>query len=564
MNQFVLDAYAARSCPVKTFNAFDPVLRGPAQPLDESLRESFQGGSDFRRGVLDRIAATPGAVDLRGQHEAGLPWEEREAACLTAMGSGAPVILGGVLPLDLDGHRSGRPDALVRGIDTASGAPGYWPLKVKPYRVREKQSGSTSLQTSPLADIGALVPLPDLRYRVFREGTLLELAHHWRLLESCGFAAGHPLAAVVGDDRASGAEPTATWVDLTHKFIRTFSRTAGHKLRSPLERYDHEHRFRVHVAEQAAARTGTDDPEPAVRPIRVKECDWCAWWQVCRTQIDDDDLSLRISKAPLDVRELQTLLALGIKTVAELAEADVDTILPRYLPETGHRDRAEDRLRQAARRARMLAHGVDLERVSVDPIAVPRSGVEVDLDIETADDGTVYLWGALVGDDGDGEFRHFSRFEHLTPATEVELAVEFADWLLDLAERHPDLRVYHYSDYETVHLRRLADRSGHPSLIAACELIRDHFVDLFGYVRDNFVGVDGLGLKIVASRGAGFHWRDEEPGGLNSQSWFNEAIDGATDDARVAARARVLDYNEDDVRATLAVRRWLTTQDEPS
>ena len=564
MNQFVLDAYAARSCPVKTFNAFDPVLRGPAQPLDESLRESFQGGSDFRRGVLDRIAATPGAVDLRGQHEAGLPWEEREAACLTAMGSGAPVILGGVLPLDLDGHRSGRPDALVRGIDTASGAPGYWPLKVKPYRVREKQSGSTSLQTSPLADIGALVPLPDLRYRVFREGTLLELAHHWRLLESCGFAAGHPLAAVVGDDRASGAEPTATWVDLTHKFIRTFSRTAGHKLRSPLERYDHEHRFRVHVAEQAAARTGTDDPEPAVRPIRVKECDWCAWWQVCRTQIDDDDLSLRISKAPLDVRELQTLLALGIKTVAELAEADVDTILPRYLPETGHRDRAEDRLRQAARRARMLAHGVDLERVSVDPIAVPRSGVEVDLDIETADDGTVYLWGALVGDDGDGEFRHFSRFEHLTPATEVELAVEFADWLLNLAERHPDLRVYHYSDYETVHLRRLADRSGHPSLIAACELIRDHFVDLFGYVRDNFVGVDGLGLKIVASRGAGFHWRDEEPGGLNSQSWFNEAIDGATDDARVAARARVLDYNEDDVRATLAVRRWLTTQDEPS
>ena len=564
MNQFVLDAYAARSCPVKTFNAFDPVLRKPEQPLDESLRESFQGGSDFRRGVLDRIAKTPGAVDLRGQHEAGLPWEEREAACLTAMGSGAPVILGGVLPLDLDGHRSGRPDALVRGADTASGAPGYWPLKVKPYRVREKQSGSTSLQTSPLADIGALVPLPDLRYRVFREGTLLELAHHWRLLESCGFAAGHPLAAVVGDDRASGAEPTATWVDLTHKFIRTFSRTAGHKLRSPLERYDHEHRFRVHVAEQAAARTGTDDPEPAVRPIRVKECDWCAWWQVCRTQIDDDDLSLRISKAPLDVRELQTLLALGIKTVAELAEADVDTILPRYLPETGHRDRAEDRLRQAARRARMLAHGVDLERVSVDPIAVPRSGVEVDLDIETADDGTVYLWGALVGDDGDGEFRHFSRFEHLTPATEVELAVKFADWLLNLAERHPDLRVYHYSDYETVHLRRLADRSGHPSLIAACELIRDHFVDLFGYVRDNFVGVDGLGLKIVASRGAGFHWRDEEPGGLNSQSWFNEAIDGATDDARVAARARVLDYNEDDVRATLAVRRWLTTQDESS
>ena len=53
MNQFVLDAYAARSCPVKTFNAFDPVLRKPEQPLDESLRESFQGGSDFRDLVLE-------------------------------------------------------------------------------------------------------------------------------------------------------------------------------------------------------------------------------------------------------------------------------------------------------------------------------------------------------------------------------------------------------------------------------------------------------------------------------------------------------------------------------
>ncbi|NHB84149.1 hypothetical protein G7085_04625 [Tessaracoccus sp. HDW20] len=56
---------------------------------------------------------------------------------------------------------------------------------------------------------------------------------------------------------------------------------------------------------------------------------------MCRPQIDDDDLSLRISKAPLDVRELQTLLSLGISTVAELARADVDEILPAYLPGRG-------------------------------------------------------------------------------------------------------------------------------------------------------------------------------------------------------------------------------------
>lgn len=564
MSGFVLDAYAARSCPVKTFHTFDPTVEQPAAPPDESLRESFQGGSDFRDEVLGRLVADhEGAVDLRPLHAEGASWEEREAACLHAMGAGAPVIVGGVLPLDLDGHRSGRPDALVRGADTASGAPGYWPLKVKPYRVREKQVGATSLQWSPLGAVQQREVLPDQRYRVYREGALLELAHHWRLLESCGFASREPLAGVVGNDRAQGAEPTVTWVDLTAKFIRTYSRSAGHKFRSALERYDHEHGFRVYVAQRAAERTGLEDPPPVVRPIRVKECEWCSWWSVCRTRIDDDDLSLRISKAPLDVRELQTLMSLGITTVAQLAEADVEELLPRYLPLTGHRDRPEQRLRQAARRARMLAGGVELERVSVEPIGVPRAPVEVDLDIETADDGTVYLWGTLVSGDGAVEprFVHFSRFEALRGRGEFEVAESFAEWLLALVARHPDLRVYHYSDYETVHLHRLAERSGSASLAAVCELIRTHFVDLFSYVRDNFVGVDGLGLKVVATRGAAFTWRDEEPGGLASQTWFSEAVGGATAESREAARTRVLQYNEDDVRATLAVRKWLSGLD---
>lgn len=562
MGGFVLDAYAARSCPVKTFHTFDPTVAKPEEPIDESLRESFQGGSDFRDEVLARLVETPGAVDLRGLHAAGASWEEREEACLAAMAARAPVVVGGVLPLDLDGHRSGRPDALVRGADTAAGTPGYHPLKVKPYRVREKQMGATTLSWSPLEDVGRRAVLPDQRYRVYREGALLELAHHWRLLESCGFASGEPVAAVVGDDRGPDGAPAATWVDLSHKFIRTYSRTAGHKLRSAFERYDHEHRFRVHVAEQAAARTGVDDPPPVVRPIRVKECEWCSWWQVCRPRIDDDDLSLRISKAPLDVRELQTLLGLGISTVAQLAEADVDALLPRYLPHTGHRDRAEQRLRQAATRARMLARGVELERVSVDAIGVPRSAVEVDLDIETSDDGTVYLWGALLTVDGESSYHEFSRFEAGGGCREVQLAEQFADWLAGVVSRHPEALVFHYSDYETVHLRRLAERSGSGVLLAACDLIHDHFVDLFSFVRDNFVGVDGLGLKIVATRGAGFAWRDEEPGGLASQTWFSEAVAGATAEQRDAARRRVLQYNEDDVRATLAVRRWLTGLDE--
>lgn len=559
---FVLDAYAARSCPVKTFNTFDPTLQSP--PLDESLAEQFQGGSDFRRLILDAVAARgDGVVDLRALEAAGASWAEREAACLEALATGAPVVISAVLPTDPVGHRVGRADLLVRGDDGADGTPGYWPVRIKPYRVLEKQNKAEHLRYSSLEGPRDPKVLPDLRYRTFREGALLEVAHLWRLLESAGFAAATTLGGVIGTDQlaAEGNGNIVTWVDLRHRFIRTFSKTSatGHRLRSALERYDHEHGFRVHVAEQAQRRGGQADPPAPVRPIRIRECEYCAWWETCRPQMDADDISLRLSKTPLDVRELQTLMGLGITTVTDLATADVDAIMPQYLPLTAHRDRSEQRLRQAARRARMLATGVQLERISEEPIGLPRAGVEIDLDIETTEGDVTYLWGALVTDRSthDQRFQHFSAFEKLTPDAEIELAAAFSRWLVGTCREHPDLLVFHYSDYETVHLRRLAARSKHPDILAAADLIDQHFVDLFRYVRDNYVGVEGLGLKTVATYGAGFTWRDEEPGGLASQTWFATAIGDEERAVRAAARQRVLDYNEDDVRATWAVREWL-------
>ena len=554
---FLLDAYAARSCPVKTFNAFNPDTPKPGQPLDESLREAFAGGSEFREKVLSAIRRGREFLDLRST-----PSDEAET--LAAMADGVPVIIGGKLPADLTGHRRGEPDILVRGDNQPDGRPGYWPVRVKPYRVVERQRRAEELQASSLAAPTQLAPLHGFRFRAYRQGVLLELAHHWRLLQACGQAAAIPLAGVVStDDKHSSL---IFWIPLELRFLRTFSRTSptGHRLRSALERYDHEHNFRVHVAKEAATRPPEDDRPPVVRPIRIAECEWCAWWETCRPRMDDDDISLRISKTPLDIRELQTLMGLGITTVSQLAEADVDALLPQYLPLTAHRDRSETRLRTAARRARMLKRGVALEKVSVGPIGAPRADVEVDLDIETDENDRTYLWGVLITERNRGtqQYRHFSAFATLSADAEAKLAVGFARWLLKLVQQHPDLKVYHYSDYEVVHLRRLAERSQEPDLAAACDLVKDHFVDLFGLVRDNFVGVDGLGLKAVATKGTGFTWRDKEPGGLNSQTWFAAAVSAPTAEERAAARRRVLEYNEDDVRATWHVREWMQRLDD--
>jgi predicted RecB family nuclease len=296
-------------------------------------------------------------------------------------------------------------------------------------------------------------------------------------------------------------------------------------------------------------------------PIRVRECDRCVWWQTCLPKLGDDDLSLRIAKSPLDVREIAVLRRLGVSTLTDLASVELDTLLPAYIPEVAHRPGGEERLRIAAHRAKLMVSGVELERVDDAPIDVPRADIEIDFDIETSADDHVYLWGFLVKDtrtDGEPQYVAFSDFSELTDSAERRLADEALTWLRDLVETSgATVRVFHYSRYEVLRIQRLADAFGRDPFAWASRFADAAFFDLFEVVRRHFFGTYGLGLKQVAHSGSGFSWRDDNPGGLNSQSWFADAVHAETEDVRAELTQRVLDYNEDDVRATYALRRWL-------
>jgi predicted RecB family nuclease len=70
------------------------------------------------------------------------------------------------------------------------------------------------------------------------------------------------------------------------------------------------------------------------------------------------------------------------------------------------------------------------------------------------------------------------------------------------------------------------------------------------------IQTDGpLGLKQLAMA-AGFRWRDANPSGEASILWYEESICN-TSPAALATRTRLLEYNEDDCRATKALRDWL-------
>jgi len=590
----MLGSAAARSCPVKTHLDHDPTASLPVPPADASatvLAPPFAQARSAEAQLLEAlIASAPGlVVDLRLY--AGDPAASTDA-CVQAMSVGAQVILGGTLPSDRAGGRVGRPDVLVRGADSASGRPTYHPVEVKGHKVllRPRRPAADERAAAPAlpgsAPPGSVLPVPILQWSALgsprplalspldgwvfrlrsREGDLLQLAHYRRMLEASGFATERPLAAVVATDTLVDGRPVLVWVDLSVPLVRTFSRSAarGWRLRSVLERYDHEHALRREIAAVARQQTGegVPSPVPLVQPVVHDECTRCPWWEHCRSRLDEDDIGLRIDKGGLDVRELLALRGLGTTTVTELAAADLTALLPAYLPLVTHRDGTEARLRAAYRRARMMCDGVSFDRESEGPIEVPGAQVEVDFDIESSADGRVYLWGFLVHDTsrpGLPWYRQFSAFTDLDDETETALAGAALAWLRELSAASTSVRVYHYSAYEPHVVRTLAERSADPVLRWAEGFAEEHFVDLYDVVKTHFFGVNGLGLKMIAAH-AGFRWRDDDPGGLNSQRWFGDAVHHPDAEVRSAARTRVLEYNEDDVRATSELRGWLRSR----
>ena len=61
-----------------------------------------------------------------------------------------------------------------------------------------------------------------------------------------------------------------------------------------------------------------------------------------------------------------------------------------------------------------------------------------------------------------------------------------------------------------------------------------------------------LSLKDVC-RYLGFNWRAEDASGANSVLWFQNWLESG--DRKVLQK--IIDYNEDDVRATLFLKDWL-------
>lgn len=547
----LLGGYAAKQCPVRTHNDFAPLVPLVDWEPSEEVQADLDAGKQFESEVFDELLRIhPNTAVLV---ETGLRKDDAIAQTTAAMESATPLILGGWLPDDLKGGRKGKPDILVK----VNG--GYLPADVKHHKTIEAAKVRTKLVSS-LARPDIWTDAPRLTSSPHHYDDGIQLAHYTRMLQACGFHPGEEwlFGAIVGTSllAVSGSAPELVfvWHDLTKPTRPTFSRSRGKVFRSVLERYDHEHAFRLKVAATARRISGSaDGPEPLVVPIGQGECGECPYGQWCADQMGPEDASAAVIRNRLDVREWQTLRHMGVDTTSALAEVlpDDSAFFDEYYLEVSHHSRgqARKRLSNAVRQARMICDGVDLEAITAAPIEVPGADIEVDFDIEWDKAARIYQWGFRVRDGQDDRTARYEpivSFDPLDDAGEFELAQRAAARVMQLrteAEREGlTLAIYHWHHVEVTMTRKF------DCVAAALDGVT---VDLLAWFNQAFIVRREASIKVVAQL-FGFSWAVEDPGGRMSQEKI-EIARGIGAEAQ-DARQWCLDYNESDVAAQAAIR----------
>ena len=297
----------------------------------------------------------------------------------------------------------------------------------------------------------------------------------------------------------------------------------------------------------------------ATVPEPCDHCGFCEFATVCEEDWRGEDSLIYVAGIRKPDRNL--LEEFGIRTTEALAACDcaIESMRPERLAKLV----SQADLQVQARATPDLAPPHRIVEPTADPtwgrgfelMPQPDAG-DVFLDFEghpfwRADRGLFFLFGFIVRNKV-GAWDYEARWAH-SEQEEADATQALIGYFVDRRKAHPDMHVYHYNHTERSSLERLSVEYGVGQ--AAMENLAETglFVDLLLVARNAVqAGVEGYGLKHLErltpyARG---HDIDQGAGAVVEY----EAFTGDGDPERLQ---RIADYNEDDVRATLALRDWL-------
>lgn len=340
----------------------------------------------------------------------------------------------------------------------------------------------------------------------------------------------------------------------------------GDKSRESLKTVDYFHYYLSVKTQFLAAQQNFDASQ---RPDPTDSRDYGNWNDVAQAIIEAEDKLIQV--ANISRSQIKKLAAVGVHTVAELVDCNLDSV-------KGINDGVFQRLKaQAAiqQKSRGLAvplyelipqDGVVVEGLSLLP---PHSPLDIFFDIEgypLVEGGLEYLWGASYFDEeGERQFIDFWAHNHQQEKLSFHA---FIQWAYSRWQADPSMHIYHYANYEIAACRRLMGRYG------VCEeevdqLLRNNvFVDLYKVVRGGIrIGEPSYSIKNVehlyrqarqTDVGSGGdsivvyeHWRDAFAAGEDSEDWQQSStLQG------------IRDYNIDDCDSTQELVDWLRLRQE--
>ena len=335
-----------------------------------------------------------------------------------------------------------------------------------------------------------------------------------------------------------------------------------------------------------AADQGHNPPtDPYPEP--VEHCVICRWVGLCAARRRrDDDLSL-VAGITRDQR--RALKAAGVSTRRGLAALAV-------VPGGNGVSRAS--LEGARRQARLQVTSEDEDRIRyeiLDPerdvagelllnrgllaLPVPETG-DLFFDIEGAryysedgkEFGLQYLFGVVDTADTDAGGRpRYTQIWSFDRPGEKRAFEELVDFITERRRRHPGLHVYHYNHYEPTSVDHLTELHGTRQeavgrLMGRFATREDEvddlfrrgvFVDLYRVVRQGVrAGVESYSIKRLEPL-CGYTRQMDLRAATGHLIAFEAALEDETARGAGETRRVVAAYNEDDCRATLALRDWL-------
>lgn len=250
-------------------------------------------------------------------------------------------------------------------------------------------------------------------------------------------------------------------------------------------------------------------------------CRDCPWREVCiplAQKTKDISLVYGLSR-PSHYR----LAEAGLKTLNDLKKADAAKIAEML-------DMNESSIEKWKRFADVLI----TKKEKINKVDLPETKNHICLDIETTEDGKVYLIGLWY----KNKFKYF-----FSEKDEKKIVDDFVEFLLGLN----DYILYHYGSFEKTTFKRLFEE--YKINEDTRRDIFERMIDLLQIVKKNAIlPLSFYNLKEVAKH-FGFKWRSSDASGGNSMVWYDEWLE--TKNPKILKK--MLEYNEDDVHGTFII-----------